>query len=78
MSDVIGIVSCESSIVSRNSDIVSCCCRPTHINAILDLSIRKDILAELLRAINADVVMNNLKKKMINGWPENKADVLDD
>ena len=35
-----------------------------HINAILDLSISKDRLADLLRATNADVAMNNLKKMM--------------
>ena len=28
--------------------------------------------------LNAAVVMNNLKRIMIYGWPENKADVLDE
>ena len=53
-------------------------CEFAHINAIIDLSIIKHILADLLRATNADVVLNNLKKMMINGWPENKADVPDE
>ena len=38
----------------------------------------KQRLADLIRATNADGVMNNLKKMMINGWPENKTDVLDE
>ena len=66
-----------SDMLSRSFLPVTEKCELAHINAILDLSIGKDILADLLRSTNADVVMNNLKKMMINGWPENKADVLD-
>ena len=42
-------------------------CESAHINAILDLSISKDRLADLLRATNADVLMNNQKKMIIYG-----------
>ena len=56
-----------SDILSRSPLPVIEKCEFAHINAILDLSISKDRLADLLRATNAYVVMNNLKKMMING-----------
>ena len=62
-----------SDMLSRSPLPVKEICEFAHINAILDFSISKDILADLLR-----VVMNNLKRMMINGWPENKADVPDE
>ena len=65
-----------SDMLSRSPLPVTEKCEFAHINAILDLSISKDRLADLLCATNAD--MNNLKKMMINGWPENKADVPDE
>ena len=68
----------EKDMLSRSPIPVTKKCEFAHINAILDLSINMDRLADLLRATNADVVMNNLKKMMIDGWPDNKANVLDE
>ena len=65
-------------MLSRSPLPVTENCEYAHINAIWDLSISKDRLAVLRRATNADFVMNNIKKMMINGWPKNKADVLDE
>ena len=67
-----------SDMLSRSPLPVTEKCDFAQINAILDLSISKDILADLIWGTNADVMMNNMKKMMINGWPENKADVPDD
>ena len=67
-----------SDMLSRSPLPVTEKCEFAPINAILDFSINKDRLVDLLRATNADVMMHNLKKMMINGWPENKADVLDE
>ena len=43
-----------SDMLSRNPLPVTEICEFTHINAILDLSISKDRLADLLRATNAE------------------------
>ena len=67
-----------SDMLSRSPLPVTETCEFAHIDAMLDLSISKDRLADLHCATNADVLMSNLKKMMINGWPENKPDVLDE
>ena len=65
-------------MLSRSHLPVTEKCEFSHINGILDLRFSKYILADQLQAANTDDVVNNLKKMMLNGWPENKADVPDE
>ena len=69
---------CLSHMLSRSHLTVTEKCEFSYINDILDLRISKYILANLLHAAHTDGVVNNLKKMMLNGWPENKADVPDE